>query len=239
MRKRLNWRGFFLAFAISSIFFPLWWLFFSFGNLNFHLDDYSAHVLRKDGQAARDELKQLRNYYDLLAKLQLKWLADRFFFKEMSSYEAAYDFVAVGDYDKIRENLKNDESFWGILIRENSKWRTAQGIYVSALSKKDKSQREKEMKIADEMALETKDGYEKAIRMDPNGTWEPKRNYDLTVDPSARARGLAPKPLKGKLILGLPSNKGRPGDDKGPFNLDEKTPPNTQGGPGTQHQRRG
>ena len=181
------------------------------------LDAYSGDVARGDQLAAKADLENLQYFYELNTKLKpwgASWLADDYLFKSAPQQTAAYDYL-TNRYERVSEELKDDNSFWGRYLRANSKWRLAQDIFERA-SLKDSATRLKEQAEADEMVLATKDDYEELIKMS-QGEWLPaKWNYDLTTDPSARGAGLSPKPAKVKVMLGTGGKKDKGlGQDKG------------------------
>lgn len=197
-------------------------------------DAFSGAVSRGDQLATRDNLQRLQYFYELnkkLKPLRLDGIANKYFFQEAQHNQSAYDFL-TGNYEKIIKDLKDDDSYWGLFMRANAKWRIAQGIFENSLNKsKDEKTRTAEQKQAIEMATSTKDDYEQAIKKwQPSVPWLPAPwNYDLTTNPSAMARALAPKPIKVRVRLGEGGDKGnnpgnRDGDapGKGTLDLDKK-----------------
>ena len=232
MKKNITIKRVFLA-AIASVIFSFFFVvFFRTGQFYEVLDDTSGAISRKDQLAVRDNLARLQYFYDLNKNLTPPGLDDfvsRHFFKDAQYYQSAYDQL-TGNHEKVADHdLKDDNSFWGSYLRANSKWRIAQGIFEGSLNKnKDEKTRMAEQKQAIEMAASTKDDYERAIRL-----WltvEDSWNYDITADPSAMARALAPKPIKVRVVLGEGGNKykGPKGDKgegpegKGTLDLDKK-----------------
>lgn len=181
------------------------------------LDAYSGDIIRGDQLAARQELENLKRFYELNEKLKpfkLNWVADKYLFAGTNSREAAYDSL-TNRHDRVVERLKDENDFWSRYIRANSTWRIAQGIFEQSLKKDTKTKLE-EQKKADELAYSTKEDYEEAVKLDKGRWLPPKWNYDLTTNADSRAAALMPKPgvIKVKLGLGGKKNKGM-GKDKG------------------------
>lgn len=204
-----------IASAILAVSFLSISVMYLISHYKHYLDAYSGDVIREDQIAARNDLANLKYFYDLNKKLKpfkLDWIADKYLFKNVQHREAAYDYMA-NRFEKVTKDLKDDNSYWGRYLRANSNWRLAQGVFEGALKKDSKTSLE-EQKKADEMALSTKDDYAEAIKLDGGEKLPPKWNYDLTTNPSARAAGLQPKPAKIKVKLGLGGGKKEKGEGK-------------------------
>ena len=106
-------------------------------------------------------------------------------------------------------------------MRGVARWRQAQAIYANGLTLKNQAEKEKQLKLADDLAATlAKDDFEMALKANPNhapSSW----NYDMLSDPEKRAAALIPKPGKIKVRVGIPGGGPRnPGprgedDDKG------------------------
>jgi len=210
------------------------------------IENYSGAVSRGDQIAARDGMKELEFYYaknseltKLLKPLRFEsiefmpdeWV-DKHIFQpaQVKYYQSAYDFL-VGRHEKIGNDLKEDDGYWGYYIRANAKWRQAQAIFRQSLTETDAKLKADAQKLAIDMAISTKDDYGQAIikRVDPIPQLPASHNYDMTTDPAARMRGLMPKPIKVKVKLGEGKDgEGPEGDDgdgpkgKGNLDLDKK-----------------
>ncbi len=243
--KRYTFSKIILASLFLIIFCFLEIALFNIRELKKKSDEFSGAVSRVDQVSAWNSLQELGYFYNLNKKLRplgLDGIANKYLFEDAQHYLSAYDYL-TGNYEKIRRELKDDNSYWGNFIRANSKWRVAQGIFSSSLDKnKEEKIRVNEQKQAIEMTASTKDEYEQAIKEDRLATLPPKWNYDLTTDPAAAARALAPKPIKIKIVLGEGGEKGnnpgeRDGDapGKGTLDLDKKKgdKPNQSTNPGS------
>lgn len=230
--KRFTIRRVLLAAAYLAIFCSAEILLFNGKWFYKTLNDYSGAVSRGDQLAARDYLQNLQYFYELNKKLHplgLDGVISESFFKDAQNYQSAYDYL-TGNYEKVIKDLQGKEGYWAPYMRANAKWRLAQGIFDGSLNKsKDKKTIMDEKKQAIEMIVMTKDDYERAIKNDSGLTLPPKWNYDMSTDPSAIARALAPKPIKVRSRLGEGGNKGNnPGDrdgdapGKGTLDLDKK-----------------
>ncbi len=221
-----------LVLAFSSVF-----VMYKIAGYYKYLDAYSGDVIRGDQIAARNDLANLKYFHDLNKKLKpfkLDWIADKYFFKDARYREVAYDSMR-NRFEKVVEDLKDDNSYWGRLLRANARWRLAQGVFEQALKKDPKTSLE-EQKKADELALSTKDDYAEAIKLSGGELLPPKWNYDLTTNPNARAAGLQPKPPKIIIKLGLGGGKKEKGQgkDKGQGPKGEGTKPLDIKGPPTE-----
>lgn len=247
--RRFTFARFFLAIVLFSVFAFLEAVLYN-GKIFYEtLDDFSGSISRADQLSAKANLQNLKYFYELNKKLKplgLNDIVNQYFFEDALHYQSAYDYL-TGNYDKIVDHdLKNDDSYWGRFIRANAKWRQAQGIFAGSLNKnKDEKTRADEQKQAIESAVSTKDDYEQAIKEDKLSTLPPKWNYDLTTDPAAMARALAPKPLKIKIMLGEggdkdknPGNKEGNSPGKGTLDLDRKNgnKPGQNSNPGTKRE---
>ncbi len=180
------------------------------------LDAYSGAVSRGDQLAVRDNLEDLRHFPDLNKKLEfagLDFIANKYLFKDFRYYESAYDYM-TGNYERVIDQLKDDEDFYAHFIRANAKWRTAQGLIEQNLSSST-IRIEPALKSV-QMAAALKEDYAECIKKDQKSSISPKWNYDLVTDPNALARGLMPKPQKVRVVLGRGGkNKKGEGQDKG------------------------
>lgn len=186
-------------------------LFYGGGVYYDYLDAYSGHITRGDQSAARSGLKDLEYFHQLNRKLDilhLSWLADKYLFYNAVYHRAAF-FYITGDYSKAIREVQGSEGFWGYFLRGNARWRQAQGIYANGLNLKDQAEKNKQLRLADEMAKTlVKEDYAMAVKLDPFGTLPPSWNYDLVSDDRARGRGLMPKSGKIKVKLGIPGQGG-------------------------------
>lgn len=244
--KRFTISRVFSAVVLSVIFSFVAIVLFNIREFYKTADTFSGAVVRGDQLAARDYLQNLQYFYELNKKprlLGLDGVIDKHFFKDAQHYQSAYDYLTgPGRCEKILNDLRNDDSYWGRYMRANCNWRIAQGIFAGSLDKnKDKKTRIAEQKQSIEMAISTKDDYCEAVKLDPNSTLPPKWNCDMSTDPSAIARALAPKPIKVSVRLGEGGKKGNnPGDQegdapgRGTLDLDKKggDKPSTNPSPG-------
>ncbi|MBI2063072.1 MAG: hypothetical protein HYT61_02415 [Candidatus Yanofskybacteria bacterium] len=209
-------------------------------------DAFSGAVSRGDQLAARENLQNLQNFYELNKKLhplRLDGQINKRFFKDAQYFKSAYDYL-TGNYERVIQELSNNDDYRSYYMRSNSKWRLAQGLYEQSLRMGGKT-RQTMQEQAIKMSASTKDDYEQAVKKDPFSTLPPKWNYDLTTDPSAAARALEPKPIKIRIMLGEGGKKGKnPGDlegeapGKGTLDLDRKSgdKPNPNNKPGTRRE---
>ncbi|MBI2669928.1 MAG: hypothetical protein HYX20_02205 [Candidatus Yanofskybacteria bacterium] len=224
----------FLAVIVLAVFSLLTIVFYRVSQFYETQDAFSGAITRSDQLAARDYLQNLQYFYELNKKLRplgLDGVINERFFKNAQHYQSAYDYLTGhGRCEKILNELKDDDSYWGRYMRANCRWRIAQGIFEKSLDKnKDEKTRTADQKQSIEMAASTKDDYEWVIKNDPASTLPPKWNYDLTADPSAMARALGPKPIKIKVVLGEggkdkgpKGDKGEGPEGKGTLDLDKK-----------------
>lgn len=212
-------------------------------------DNFSGAIARGDQMAAREDMKELEPYYELNKRLPsfLSRYFDKKVFQEaqVPHYQVAYEYL-TGRYSKLYEqDLNEDDSYWGLYIRSNSKWRDAQKVFAQSLTQDPKTSKDQQ-KIAIDLVLSTKDDYEQAIKKRASfipylpASW----NYDMTTNPEARMRGLMPKPAKVKLVLGEGKGKGPDGEEgdgpkgKGSRDLDKKKgdSPGPNNNPGTKRE---
>ena len=207
-QKRFTVGRIIMVLALLIFLFGISRVFYIVGDYYQYLDAYSGDIARGDQLAAKDDLENLKYFYQLNSKLKpfgLSWVADKYFFQEALVQAAAYDYL-TNRHERVIEQLKDEQGLWGRYLRANSKWRLAQGVFEQSL-KKDPATKLKEQSEADEMASSTKDDYEEAVKIS-QGDWLPaKWNYDLTTNDEARARGLRPKPASIKIKLGTGGKK--------------------------------
>ena len=206
-----------------------------------NLDAFSGDIGRKDQLAAREDLENLKYFYQLNNKLRpfgLSWLADRYLFKEAVHHATAYDYL-TNRHEKVIEDLKNENTFWGYYLRANSKYRLAQGVFAQSVQK-DPATRLKEQLKAVEMAASTKDDYEEAVKITKGEHLAASWNYDMTTDAGKLMAALQPKadPVKVKLGTGGRKNEGK-GKDKGKGEGDGSQDLEIKGPPGEGNPQQG
>lgn len=257
MAKRFTLVRILIALVLTVLFTGSGYVLYEVGLYYSYLDNYSGHIERGDQTAARDGLKDLEYFYQLNRKLDalhLDWLGDKYLFYDSVYHRAAFNYIA-GDYKKVASDLQDQDSFWAFYLRANANWRIAQGIYANGLNlpdktDKDKAEKEKQLKSADDLAKTlVKDDYALSVRSDPSGSLPPSWNYDLVSNDSARKKGLQPKPGPIKVKLGNnpgggsgPGLKGKDDDGKAatkPKDLDSKDGEKPGGKPGGKPRPRG
>ncbi len=249
--KRFTLFRFLAALLLAVLFSGVAYVLYEVGLYYSYLDAYSGHIVRGDQTAAREGMEDLNYFYQLSDELHLRWLADKYLFKDSVYHRAAFNYVA-GDFDGVvNKDLQGQEGFWAYYLRANANWRIAQGKYANGLNLKDKAEKEKQLKAADDLAKDlVKDDYALAVKADPNGSLPSSWNYDLVSDDGARKKGLQPKPapIKVKLGIRIPCGKSGPGPkgekDKGkagtkPQDLDNKGGEQPGGKPGGKPKPRG
>lgn len=203
----------FLVLSLTGLLWLFWTVPFRVGQTYEHLDNISGHIVRGDKLAINEELEQLDYFYGLnkkLESLKLNGFFERQLFKDLTNYQAAFDY-SRGYNERAIEKLKNEDNFWAYYIRANAHWRIAQGAYRQALQIKDPEARKKALEQAKEIARSTKDDYEKAVRSDLKHTLPPSWDYDLVTNEGAMENGLKPAEPKIKLMLGLGGGKNKKG----------------------------
>lgn len=215
-KRRMTISRFLLALLITVFLGLVWQIPYQIGNFYQHQDQLTGDVLRGNTLAVREDLEKLAYFYswnDVLDNLWLDGLANKYLFYNAPYYRSALDYL-TGNYTKTAKDLQDDQSFWALYLKANTKWRLAQGMYQHALEVKDKKEAERIKKEAEELAISSKDEYEEAIRNDPLHSFPPKWDYDLTNDPDARLLALLPKPKVKIPQFGYPDPKGVPSSGK-------------------------
>ncbi|OGN03838.1 MAG: hypothetical protein A2655_01080 [Candidatus Yanofskybacteria bacterium RIFCSPHIGHO2_01_FULL_43_42] len=223
--KRFTLGRLLLAVLLAALFSGFGLVIYRVGNYFDHLDAYSGHIVRQDESAARDGLKDLQYFHEQnqkLDKVWLSWVAENYIFEDPACQRAAYHNLTKNYKKTIDEELQDKDGFCASFLRGNARWRQAQAIFANALtlpenSDVQKAEKEKQFKLADDMAATfARDDFEAALKANPShapSSW----NYDLLSNSETRAKALMPKPGKIKVRVGVPGggfrNPGPRGDD--------------------------
>ena len=199
------------------------------------LDRFNYQVSNDNPEAAREELDNLRYFYDLTAKWKVKWLADRFLFRDAYLRDAQYYFL-IGDFQRVinDENLKNSDDYRAAQLVGSAMFRDFKARYENA-----KTSRERE-EIVKLVVSEVSSYFEKALRKGPafsypDANFDYRWNYDIASDPSSAKRAMESKQPMPRFKLGLepgqsPRDKPEPSDRKLNEEKQPGTSPNKRGG---------
>lgn len=240
--KRFSLLRILLATLLAVLFLGSGLVLYQVGSYFDYLDAYSGHIARQDESAAREGLKDSQYFYEQNQKLDtiwLSWIGHDYIFEDPACQRAAF-YNLTKDYKKTVDELRDKEGFCAAFLRGNARWRQAQAITANALTLPDKTdiqkaEKEKQLKLADDMAgTLARDDYEAALKANPShapSSW----NFDMLSNPEKRAKGLMPKPGKIKVRIGQnpgggPRNPGPKGeDDKGEGNKSKDIDTNEKG----------
>ena len=199
--KRFSFPRLLLAVLLVAIFSGLGVFIYQVGKYYDFQDVYSGHIARGDESAAREGLEDLRYFHE-------QEYLPAYLFQDAACQRAAFSNLTK-DYERTVKELMENESFCASFLRGVARWRQAQAIYANGLTLKNQAEKEKQLKLADELAATlAKDDFEAALKANP-GHHASSWNFDMLSDPDARAKGLQPKPGRAKVRLGQSPGVGR------------------------------
>lgn len=200
-------------------------------------------IKEKDYQSvnlALEELKIIESYYQMYNKPGLKFVADKYLFRDAFLFEAKRDYI-IGDYKKVYEvDLKDhQEDYRALRIIGCAKYRQYEDAYHAAM--KQKKPRAELAAIRTSLMQEVRPYFEKAVKLGPaygfpDENFSNRWNYDLITDADAVKKALE-RPQESKQQMGKPDGKNPQKGNPRTKNLDEQEQDPKQPGTGGDKKR--
>lgn len=192
-----------LAVALSS---------YTLGGFYRHRSLFNLAADSKDQSLAEKELAALEYYYGLSVKWRMRWLADRFFYKETYLDKGIY-FYLIGDFERVINDKNLQEHQDNHLVSQligSAKFRKAEALYKEA---KTKTGKEKIIKMITDDCSDFRRAVENGPG--PGQYFAHSLNFDICSDPDA-VRMVLENPGPPRLKLGYkPDNQSGSGQPKG------------------------